>query len=278
VITQGDGKRVLNTIRAGSYFGETSLLRGGDGKYGARAQAKATTETILFPKELVLEFLDAHDEIRDKFQHKAQSHMIGNPRHLAVPHDSEVARFLVDVAGGFEATDLLVIDETLCIGCDNCEIACAETHGGVSRLNRESGPTHASIHIPTTCRHCENPKCMNECPPDALRRSANGEIFIMDTCIGCGKCADNCPYDVINMTTREEQERPNFLQRLLLRAGAPRSHDDRPKESVAMKCDLCRNLPEPRHGQPRAACVNACPTGAIVRVNPGSYIRELQQP
>ena len=41
-----------------------------------------------------------------------------------------------------EATNALFIDETLCIGCDNCEKACAETHSGISRLKRKSGPSY----------------------------------------------------------------------------------------------------------------------------------------
>ena len=38
-----------------------------------------------------------------------------------------------------EATDVLLIDEALCVRCNNCEKACAETHDGTSRLNREAG-------------------------------------------------------------------------------------------------------------------------------------------
>ena len=35
---------------------------------------------------------------------------------------------------------MLLIDESLCVRCDNCEKACADTHEGTSRLNREGGP------------------------------------------------------------------------------------------------------------------------------------------
>ena len=45
-----------------------------------------------------------------------------------------------------EGTDVLLIDEALCIGCDNCETACAETHEGISRLDREAGPTYQTMH------------------------------------------------------------------------------------------------------------------------------------
>src|SRR5262249_39850553 len=40
---------------------------------------------------------------------------------------------------------------------------------------------------------------------------------------------------------------------------------------VAVKCDLCRGL---GHGP---ACVSACPTSAIVRVNPNEALPELRQ-
>ncbi len=61
---------------------------------------------------------------------------------------SSVASFLVDNGIG-EATDVLLIDEKLCVGCDNCEKACADTHEGLSRLNREAGKTFAHLHVPT---------------------------------------------------------------------------------------------------------------------------------
>src|SRR3546814_3645465 len=51
---------------------------------------------------------------------------------------SSVANFLVENGIG-EATDVLLIDENLCVGCDNCEKACADSQGGLSRLNREAG-------------------------------------------------------------------------------------------------------------------------------------------
>ena len=56
--------------------------------------------------------------------------------------------FLIDQTGLHEATDLLVIDESLCVRCNNCEKACAETHSGVSRLDREKGPGDATDHKP----------------------------------------------------------------------------------------------------------------------------------
>ena len=128
------------------------------------------------------------------------------------------APYLVDFLtkqGAGEATDLLVIDESLCIRCNNCEKACADTHQGVSRLDREGGPRYVDIHLPTACQHCENPKCMTDCPPDSIHRHPNGEVYIDDKCIGCGACEANCPYNVIQMTSLDDAPRPS------LRASGP---------------------------------------------------------
>jgi Fe-S-cluster-containing hydrogenase component 2 len=117
---------------------------------------------------------------------------------------------------------------------------------------------------------------MIDCPPDALRRHPNGEVYIMDNCIGCGNCASNCPYGVIQLAAVEPQPATNVLFRLLFGWGGSGNGtagaEVGPK--VAVKCDLCRELPAWR-GEKRAACVSACPTGAIARVNPKRYVDRL---
>ena len=130
---------------------------------------------------------------------------------------AETAQFLIDNGIG-EATDVLLIDETLCVGCDNCEKACADSHEGLSRLDREAGRSYANLHVPTSCRHCEHPHCMADCPPNAIKRGPDGEVFIDPTCIGCGNCQRNCPYGVIRMDAKPP-EKPGLLTWLLLGIG-----------------------------------------------------------
>jgi len=194
----------------------------------------------------------------------------------ARPESSGIMNFLLGEGLG-EATDTLLIDETLCIGCDNCEQACAETHNGLSRLDRAAGKSFASIHVPIACRHCENPHCMKDCPPNAIHRAADGQVFIADTCIGCGNCQANCPYDVIRMTY-DAPSKPGLLQWLLLGRG-PGPGDPghfepdaraKAKGKRAVKCDACVNDPL------GYACVRACPTGAAQRVDPEQFIRLLK--
>ncbi len=178
-----------------------------------------------------------------------------------------IISFLVSQGVG-EATDVLLIDESLCIRCDNCEKACAETHGGTSRLNREAGPTYASIHVPTSCRHCEHPHCMKDCPPDAIRRAPDGEVYVADNCIGCGNCERNCPYGVIQMAVAPPRK-PGLFAWLLLGLGpgpgqvpADKIKTKGEEAKKAVKCDMCKDL------KGGAACVRACPTGAAIRISP----------
>ena len=186
---------------------------------------------------------------------------------------SSVAGFLVENGIG-EATDVLLIDEKLCIGCDNCERACADAHEGLSRLDREAGRTYAHLHVPTSCRHCEHPHCMADCPPNALNRGPDGEVYINDTCIGCGNCQRNCPYGVIRMA-KIPPKKPGLLKWLFFGAGpGPGEADEKwakkkakgeaPKKAI--KCDMCSGI----EGGP--ACVRACPTGAAIRVSPEEFL------
>jgi len=170
-----------------------------------------------------------------------------------------------------EATNALLINESLCIGCDNCERACAETHGGISRLRRRSDEALNSWHIAGACMHCELPHCMKDCPTDAIRRSPDGEVFITDACIGCGNCETNCSYDAISLRY-PARRKPGLLSWLLFGLGpgpgdrgeTASAHGEASKRAV--KCDACREL---RGGY---ACVNACPTGAAIRVGSEGFI------
>ncbi|MHA7839540.1 MAG: NAD(P)-binding domain-containing protein, partial [bacterium] len=272
----------IDSIRAGSTIGEMAVLHPGR-KRSATARAGVDCETVRFPTEIVLSFVESEREIREYLERKEQEFIIADARRQ---HGRGTMMWL-QKAGGKEATDLLMIDETLCVRCDNCEKACAETHGGVSRLNREAGATYmtsagSALHLPTACQHCENPKCMTDCPPDALHRDPNGEVWINDeTCIGCGNCEAYCPYDVIKMAKVDDDPGPGLLTRLLFPSRAVKKTqpgtDGAAAVKKAVKCDLCRELPAKKSGAPRAACVASCPTGAIVRIDPGEYVDEIYE-
>src|SRR3546814_15429680 len=96
-----------------------------------------------------------------------------------------------------EATDALLSDENLCVGCDNCEKACADSHEGLSRLDREAGKTFAHLHVPTSCRHCAHPPCMADCPPNVIHRGPDGQVSLEPGFIRCATCMRHLPPRVI---------------------------------------------------------------------------------
>jgi Fe-S-cluster-containing hydrogenase component 2 len=117
---------------------------------------------------------------------------------------------------------------------------------------------------------------MADCPPNAIHRGQDGEVFIDETCIGCGNCQRNCPYGVIRMDS-VPPPKPSFLSWLFLGSGPGPGEpskawrkknvaegEEQPKKAI--KCDMCSGV----EGGP--ACVRACPTGAAIRVSPEGFL------
>jgi CRP-like cAMP-binding protein/Fe-S-cluster-containing hydrogenase component 2 len=254
----GGREIVTSYVAAGNYVGEMGLM--GRTRRAATVRANVATETISLSAADFDALLARNPALRQKVQALVRKRLADNARIAAQPHTGDIVSFLLQQGLG-EATDVLLIDEGLCIGCDNCEKACAATHDGTSRLDREAGPTFAQLHVPTSCRHCEDPHCMTDCPPDAIRRAPNGEVYIRDNCIGCGNCEKNCPYGVIQMASADPK-RPGLLDWLKTAVQAEQTAG--PKKAV--KCDMCKDLP----GGP--ACVRACPTGAAIRIGPEGFM------
>ncbi|MGB3807093.1 MAG: cyclic nucleotide-binding domain-containing protein [Erythrobacter sp.] len=275
----GERPVFLSYLPAGSYFGEMAVIDGS--ARTATVKAAIKSEVIRLKGDAFMDLLDAHPQLRER----ALAEMEGRRKTNAfiesrkddfdgaVDLYSSTAQFLVDEGIG-EATDVLLIDEKLCIGCDNCENACADSHDGLSRLDREAGRTYAHLHVPTSCRHCEHPHCMADCPPNAIKRGPDGEVFIDETCIGCGNCQRNCPYGVIRMDPKPPKK-PSLLQWLLFGKGPGpgeasyawrKKHGDPEQPKQAIKCDMCAGI----DGGP--ACVRACPTGAAIRVAPDKFL------
>jgi CRP-like cAMP-binding protein/Fe-S-cluster-containing hydrogenase component 2/thioredoxin reductase len=269
----------LSYLPAGSYVGEMALIDGGPRTATVRAAIRS--EAIRLDGDAFARLLARKPDLlgkarRDMAARREVNAFVEAKKagfSGAVDLYSSVASFLVENGIG-EATDVLLIDEKLCVGCDNCERACADSHEGLSRLDREAGKTYAHLHVPTSCRHCEHPHCMADCPPDAIHRGPDGEVFIDDSCIGCGNCQRNCPYGVIRME-KVPPRKPPLLAWLLAGIGPgpgeppkkwteKRVSPETPKRAV--KCDMCAGI----DGGP--ACVRACPTGAAIRVAPEAML------
>jgi CRP-like cAMP-binding protein/Fe-S-cluster-containing hydrogenase component 2 len=151
--------------------------------------------------------------------------------------------------GLYQGRSLLVLDLDRCTRCDECTKACVQQHGiqshgvPITRLKRE-GVRFGPYLVATSCRSCKDAYCMVGCPVDAIHRGRHLQIVIEDHCIGCGLCADNCPYGNIFMF-------PNSGEGLVAR----------PK---AATCDLCDA--DGVHDTPTPRCVYACPHDAAFRL------------
>lgn len=264
------GEPLVAQVRSGEPFGEMALM--GDPIRRETATAVVAVETIEIARSEFLTLIELGGSHFQDLLPETSRRLTDMAAMEMRPESGSIIDFLMEEGLG-EATNVLVIDETLCIGCDNCEKACAETHGGITRLDRSAGHSFAQIHIPIACRHCEQPHCMKDCPPNAIHRASNGEVFIDDSCIGCGNCQVNCPYGVVRMEY-QPPPKPGLLQWLLFGRGSGPGEipDYEPRESAkargkkAVKCDACVNVAS------GPACVTSCPTGAALRIGPDRFV------
>lgn len=267
-----NSSHILSYVSAGNYVGEMALVN--DTTRSATVTATTVTEVLILKADNFKEQL----RLNPAWQASIKKIMADRLRSNIAQEDegsksTDVIQFMLNQGLG-GASDVLLINQSLCTQCNNCETACAETHNGVSRLKREAGPSYANFHLPIACRHCENPSCMKECPPDAIRRGKDGEVTISDACIGCGNCERNCPYGVIQMAVQKPPQKGGNLMWLLFGVGkapgerAPEYDPDAQKKAV--KCDLCKG----QDGGP--ACVRACPTGAANRMAPEQILKPIQ--
>ncbi|MGD8366162.1 MAG: 4Fe-4S dicluster domain-containing protein [Desulfobacterales bacterium] len=181
----------------------------------------------------------------------------------------------------------MTVDLDRCIGCGACSAACyAENNLGIVgeeqiingremswiRIERYLDPVAAEkvVFFPMLCQHCDNAPCESVCPVYAPHHSEEGiNNQIYNRCIGTRFCAQNCPYKVrrFNWFTWQWPE-PLNLQ--LNPDVTVRS------KGVMEKCSFCiqrikdaRNVAKNENrliadGEVTPACVQTCPTGALV--------------
>ncbi|HXC49395.1 MAG TPA: FHA domain-containing protein [Candidatus Limnocylindrales bacterium] len=172
----------------------------------------------------------------------------------SAPAEQAFLKKIVDL-NLYNSQNTLLIDLERCTRCDECVRACADAHDGVPRFTRD-GPRFGKYLVTLACRSCTDPKCMIGCPVSSIRRTESLEVHIEDWCIGCGLCANNCPFGNINMVDLAAPQGPaEPLGPVDLTSGKLR----------ATVCDLCSGLDGP-------SCVYACPHDAAIRVKPADFL------
>ncbi len=297
-------ERIIAYRQGGDYFaGGLDLL--GDGR-AVSVTAITRARVAEIPRNTLLKLFERYPEVNQRFTMRLQQYrdaaaaattgifdplVFSRTEVVNARSDAEARAGLRSLVGGgvVEGTEVLVIDLDKCIHCNECEEACARRHGH-SRMNRK-GMVVGNISIATACRQCQDPVCML-CSRAGIARLPSGEVYITESCIGCGICAERCPYDNISIMTLEEevnapptwQRFSNFFTKgagkergrkslpMLHTAAAPGPLDahrpldgyDEMRKKLAIKCDLCA-------GYDNQACVQACPTGAAIRVQPNTF-------
>ena len=259
----GDKEVVLSYLVAGNFFGEAALFTD---------LPRTSSVTTIFPSDLIKlskrdfnNFLATNPELREVPRKKLEERRIAGLIADATPGAGNILEDLIreEVVMG---TQTLIIDEHKCIRCGNCVNACEGVHAdGQARLSL-TGIKFYNLLAPNSCWQCENPLCMLDCPPDAIQRDPRGEVYIKSNCIGCGNCERNCPYGNIFMVHKAP---PRNLFTWV--ASLFRKAKDEVEQTVAVKCDLCREI----SGGP--ACVRSCPTGAAIRLTPEEYRETLEE-
>ena len=254
--SRAGGDRVLNYVGPGGYIGEIGLLSDLPelrdlAPAGVRTATCAALDHVDLVRITPADFraiLDEAPALRSTLIAEARKRLEENQRDVWESRQEPLAAFLDQ--GLMNAQSLLVLDLVKCTRCDECTKACADTHQGVTRLIRE-GLRFDKFLVASSCRSCLDPYCMVGCPVGSIRRHQSSEIIIENWCIGCGLCAENCPYGNINMVEQYDKSTRADVRK-------------------ATTCDLCSSL-GPGH---EPSCVYACPHDAAHRMK-GSELLEL---
>ena len=165
----------------------------------------------------------------------------------------------------------MVIDQSKCIGCGYCTLAC-QAHNDVNpdiqwnKITQVEMVADRHVFLPRPCMHCEKAPCVEVCPVEASYYRDDG-IVMMDyeRCIGCRYCQIACPYEARSFNwekfTGENPAVPEW--------GTPEV--ERRPRGVPEKCSFCYQridrglalgLRPGVDADASPACVVACPTGA----------------
>ena len=102
------------------------------------------------------------------------------------------------------------IDQSRCIGCFTCVVACKDWHDipagpvnwrWVTTVEKGCYPAVFVAFLSLSCLHCAEPLCMTVCPVDAIKKRESDGIVVVDqeACLGkdaCGLCREACPWRV----------------------------------------------------------------------------------
>jgi len=180
----------------------------------------------------------------------------------------------------------MAIDLDVCSACGACVEACLIENNiavenplskgrQISWMNflEFSDEVHNELKhgfVPRPCMQCENPICVSVCPVEATAKDSEGIVGqIYHRCIGCRYCMAACPYGSRNFNWSTPKWNDTIKKSLNPDVSVR-------QKGVVEKCNFChqrlkkvkeRAIMENREFDPDEfvpACVQTCPTGAII--------------
>lgn len=241
---------VVSYLSKGMTLGEVELLLDGVDKHRFTATSAGHAELVRISRDDFEAVLRNQQTAINQLWEFAVASIKDAGHTFQNPQKADLLEFGLK-KGLVQGNSMLVIDLDVCTRCDDCVTGCANTHDGRPRFVRE-GDKYENFLIARSCYHCEDPVCLIGCPTGAIKRSNVGEVVTIDDqlCIGCGNCANKCPYDAIVMHETEETWSDSAFPKWL--RGRERK--------VASKCDLCYT------SDAGPACVNSCPHSCAFRI------------
>ena len=257
----GESDVTVSYLSKGMTIGEVELLVDDIDRWEITATSTEYSELVKIPAPLVRSLARTEPGIEEQLWKTALARIREAGHGKRDIDHAEFTQVALD-RGLVQGNSMMVIDLESCTRCDDCVRACAATHDGRPRFVRE-GSKLDNLLVAKSCYHCRDPVCLVGCPTGAIHRGGSADVIDIDDgiCIGCGTCANNCPYDAIVMHETGEQW-PDDTVPAGLRG------EDR---LVASKCDLCHTTGH------EPACVSGCPQGCLHRVGSVEDIQALRR-
>lgn len=272
-------RRIAAFFEVGDFFSNAHVdkARGGDGvKYDMALFSCVNVVAVKLPKVDLDAALAAHPTVKEIVESKAEQAYYRQTL-LKLEDRADILDFYVKQ--GFEyAHSIKIIQSDKCIDCDECVKGCEDRHG-ISRIER-FGPRIGLIQFTLNCRSCADARCIEVCNFDAIgfdEDAPEPEVIVYDNCVGCTKCAKSCPHEAIRMVDiKDETPEVDLVAKVkadakqkqgtMIAAGEEQAPKKKKAKRIANKCDHC-------FGYEDMACITACPTGAIIQIDPKTLFR-----